>query len=65
MFDRISILNARVVSTVMWEFLPEAIMIAALGTLTLVIYVVDTATREKRLTRNQIVLLCGYRARSR
>ena len=45
MFDRISILNARVVSTVMWEFLPEAIMIAALGTLTLVIYVVDTATR--------------------
>lgn len=45
MFDQISSLKARVVSTIMWEFLPDALLIAALGTLALVVYVVDTVTR--------------------
>jgi hypothetical protein len=45
MFDQISSLKARVVSTIMWEFLPEVLLIAALGTLVMVVYVIDMATR--------------------
>jgi hypothetical protein len=45
MFDRISSLKARVIRTIMWEFLPEALLFAGIGAALWIIYVVLIAAR--------------------